>query len=115
MAVLIIASLLGSFLLAGWSGIRALRDRPVIFVQLKAAGVVEVIMVVMSIWALVARPAEVDGILVLGYLATALLFLPGAGIWAFADRTRWSSVVMLVANLSLAAMNFRIGQIWGSW
>ena len=47
-----------------------------------------------------------------GYLVTALLLLPVAAAWAFAERTRWSSVVLLVAALTVAVMEWRLVQVW---
>ncbi|WP_342748092.1 hypothetical protein [Sanguibacter antarcticus] len=49
-----------------------------------------------------------------GYLVTALLVLPLAAAWAFAERTRWSSVVMLVAALTVAFLEWRLVQIWSA-
>ncbi len=102
-------------LLAGWAGVRALRDKPVIFVQLVAAGVVEVAMIVQIVLAAIGTGSgEVapDPLLLWGYLVTALVLLPAAAWWALLDRTRWSSVVLIVAAFAIAAMQLRIWQIW---
>lgn len=46
------------------------------------------------------------------YLGTALV-LPVAAIgWALVDRTRWATVVMGVASLTVAVMLYRMHQIW---
>ena len=55
---------------------------------------------------------DVDGILLWGYVVTQLVVLPIAAAWAFAERTRWSSVVLLVAALTVAFLELRLVQIW---
>jgi hypothetical protein len=46
------------------------------------------------------------------YLVTALLIPLGAAFWAFADRSRWSTVVLGSAMLAIAVMLYRMSQIW---
>ena len=46
------------------------------------------------------------------YLVTALLIPLGAAFWAFADRSRWSTVVLGVAMIAIAVMLYRMSQIW---
>ena len=46
------------------------------------------------------------------YLITALLLPVAAIAWALVDRTRWATIVMGVASLSVAVMVFRMNQIW---
>ena len=53
-----------------------------------------------------------DAVTFWGYLATALVLLPVAAAWAFAERTRWSSVVLLVAALTVVVMQWRLVQVW---
>lgn len=100
--------------LAAWAGWRAWRDRPVILRQLYGAGVVELYLVVQLV-AVVAHPAA-DGSLT-GlfwiYVVTQLVLLPLAGLWAFAERSRWSSVVLLVAALVVGFLQLRLLQVWG--
>ena len=105
----------GALALAAWAGWRALRDRPVILRQLIAAGVVEALLVVELVVAAV-RSATGDGPADVwtfwGYLATTLVVLPVAAAWSFAERTRWSSVVLLVAALTVAFLHLRMEQVW---
>lgn len=102
--------------LAGWAGVRAARDRPVILRQLYGAGVVELALLGQ---AAVAAAAVAGGhdlaepVTLWGYLLTAAVVLPAAGAWAFVDRTRWSSVVLLVGGLTVAVMELRVLQLWG--
>ena len=104
-----------SLVLAGWAAWRTVRDRPVILRQLIFAGVIEALLVVQVVVAAVRSatgdaPADVPTFW--GYLITALLLLPIAAAWAFAERTRWSSVVLLVATLTGAFLQLRLVQVW---
>ncbi|MGC0142422.1 hypothetical protein [Pseudactinotalea sp. Z1732] len=104
-----------SLVLAGWAGIRGLRDRPVIFIQLiGGALVVLAIIAQMVVTGIALGSAEhtVDTVLLWGYLITALVLLPAAGWWAVLDRSRWSSVVLVVAAFTIAVLQLRIWQIW---
>ena len=46
------------------------------------------------------------------YLISALFVPFGAGFWALVDRSRWSTVILGVACLSVAVMLYRMSQIW---
>ncbi|MFC7432740.1 MULTISPECIES: hypothetical protein [unclassified Agrococcus] len=46
------------------------------------------------------------------YLVTALLIPPAAVLWAFADKGRWSVLVVGVGLLAVAVMVYRMHQIW---
>ena len=46
------------------------------------------------------------------YLITAVIIPPLAIVWGLVDRTRWSTVVLGVANLAVAVMVYRMYQIW---
>jgi hypothetical protein len=105
-----------SLALAGWAAAFALRDRAVVLRQLKGAAVVEAVLVVQVLVAVVVTvrgDAPDDAVTFWGYLLTALVVLPVAAAWAFAERTRWSSVVLLVAALTITVMQWRLLQIWG--
>ncbi|MEU2198867.1 hypothetical protein [Isoptericola sp. NPDC019482] len=114
---LLIVVLLACAALAAWALWFVVRDRAVILKQLIGAAVVEALVVVQAVVAgilMVARDHPVDGPLFWGYVATALVVLPVAAIWAFAERTKWSSVVLAVAALTVAFLDWRLWQIWGA-
>lgn len=46
------------------------------------------------------------------YLISALLLPLAAGFWALIERSRWSTVILGVAALSVAIMVYRMWQIW---
>ncbi len=46
------------------------------------------------------------------YLISAIFVPVGAGFWALIDRSRWSTVILGVAQLAVAVMLYRMGQIW---
>lgn len=112
---LVVAVLLGCALVAGWAAWRALRDRPVILRQLVAAGVVEALLMVQGVVAGVVAAngsGPADAVTFWGYVVTTLVILPVAAAWAFAERSRWSSVVLLVAALTVAFLQLRLVQVW---
>ncbi|MCK0118329.1 hypothetical protein MWU57_14940 [Isoptericola sp. S6320L] len=102
--------------LAGWAAWFAALDRAVILRQLFGAGAVEAVLVLQAVVAgvLQVRGHDVDGALFWGYLLTAALLLPIAAVWAFAERSRWSSVVLCVASLTVAFLQWRLWIIWGA-
>ncbi|WP_434969945.1 hypothetical protein [Microbacterium sp. bgisy207] len=46
------------------------------------------------------------------YLVSAALLPPAAVIWALLERSRWSTVIMGIAALSVAVMVWRMQVIW---
>ena len=46
------------------------------------------------------------------YLIGALLIPPLAVFWALVERSRWSTVIMGIAALSVAVMVWRVNVIW---
>ena len=114
-----LALLVGALCLAlgAWAAWFVVRDRAVVLRQLWGAAVIEGVLVLQAaiagILAATGSP-DVDGVLLWGYVLTQALILPIAAAWAFAERTRWSSVVLLVAALTVAFLEFRLLQIWGT-
>ena len=101
--------------LAGWAAVFAVRNRAVVLRQLWGAAVVEGALLLQVVVALIETArggGPSDPVTFWGYLVTALLLLPIAAAWAFAERTRWSSVVLLVAALTIVVMQWRLVQVW---
>lgn len=105
----------GSLAVAGWAGIRTIRNQPVIFKQLIFAGAVLALMLVTMVVAGIAifrgHPIG-DPILFWGYYVAGGVLFPLAGVWSLAERTRWSSVVLLVAGISFAVVQWRLYILW---
>ncbi len=113
-ALAVLAALL-AVALAGWAAVFAVRDRAVVLRQLWGGAVVEgaLVLQVLAAFLLTVRgEGPTDAVTFWGYLVTALLLLPVAAAWAFAERTRWSSVVLLVAALTVVVMEVRLVQLW---
>ncbi len=112
---LAVLAVLLALALAAWAAVFAVRDRAVVLRQLQGAAVVEAVLVLQVLAAVVATArgeAPADAVTFWGYLLTALVVLPLAAVWAFAERSRWSSVVLLVAGVTIAVMQWRLLQIW---
>lgn len=105
----------GSLVVAAWAGIRTIRDQPVIFKQLIFAGIVLGLMLITMVVAGVeifrGHPIP-DPILFWGYYIAGAVLFPIAGVWSIAERTRWSSVVLLVAGISFAVVQWRLYVLW---
>lgn len=114
LSVLVVAS---SCALALWAAWYVIRDRAVVLRQLWGGAVVEALLVVQAVVALVlvlrGHPLDAPGEF-WGYVLTQLLILPFAAAWAFAERTRWSSVVLLVAAVTVAFLEYRLLILWGA-
>ncbi|MEE6274433.1 hypothetical protein [Georgenia wangjunii] len=109
-AVAVLAAVLGA-----WAVVFAVRDRAVVLRQLILGGVVEAALVVQMVVMAVGQArghAVEDPWTLWGYVVVALILLPVAAAWALAERTRWSSVVLLVAAFSIAVMEVRVWQEW---
>lgn len=107
-------------LLAGLAGLfgigLGLLKRPPSWWSVGAISVVEgllLIQLAVSI-AFVAsgQQAVGDTVEFFGYLITALIVPPAAVAWAVLDRTKWSTMVLGVAGLTVAVMLVRMWQIW---
>ena len=110
---LVVAALCAA--LAAWATWFVVKDRAVVLRQLWGAAVVEGALLVQAVVLGVLQATgdvEVDGVLLWGYVVTQLVILPVAALWAFAERTRWSSVVLLVAAATVAFLELRVVQIW---
>lgn len=98
-----------------WGLVHAIQDRPVTGVQAPGMGVVELALVVQTVVAAVGMShgdTSSDPALLWSYLITQLVLLPIAFAWAFAERSRWSSVVLAVASLTIVVLQVRVWQIW---
>lgn len=101
--------------LGGWAAVRAIGDRPVVVRQLFAAGVVEAVLLVQLVvlGVLQGQGAEVgDPLTLWGYTVSMLFVLPAAAVVSFVERTRWSSVVLVLAALTTGFLQYRVLVLW---
>lgn len=77
---------------------------------------VEVLLIVQLVVAIISPFAgnEATGSLLefYTYLVSAILLPVGGGVWALIERSRWSTVILGLVNLSVAVMVYRMLQIW---
>lgn len=111
MTVTIVASLV----LAGWSLLATLRNRPPDRSHLAGLAVVEVALLALIGTALLAwsggdGPAEVGTFV--GYLVTLVCLPPLAGVLARMEPTRWGSVIVTVVGLVIPVVVLRLEQTW---
>jgi len=114
---LVVAVGVGTAALGVWALIWAALDRPVRMGHLVLGGVVEALLVLQAIVATVrliggTRP-DSTGTFV-GYLIGSLLVLPLGVLWALEERTRWSSVVLALACLTVGIIVLRMNAVWDS-
>jgi len=85
-------------------------------VSLGSAALVELLLVVQLIVAIIApavgNPPRGNPLEFYTYEISALIIVPLAAFWALAQRDRWSTVIVGVANLAIAVMVFRMYEIW---
>lgn len=81
-----------------------------------ATGLVEVLLLAQLVVAIVApltgNTATGSLLEFYVYLISAIVLPLAAGLWALIERTRWSTVILGVACLSVAVMVYRMQQIW---
>lgn len=81
-----------------------------------ALGLVEISLVIqlaVSIGMLIGgAQAKVSTIEYFGYLIVAILVPLAGAAWALAERSRWSTVIMGAASLTVSVMLVRMWQIW---
>ena len=101
--------------IAAWAAVFAIRDRPVILVQLIVGAGVEAVLLVV---AALAAATQVGGhrvgdpVTAWGYIITCLILLPAGAVWALIDRTRTSSFALVVVAVSLIVCEWRLWQVW---
>ncbi|HKS45066.1 MAG TPA: hypothetical protein VJT49_08100 [Amycolatopsis sp.] len=110
-----VAVALASLLVAAWSFLLAARGRAPERPLLAALAVVEVLLVAQLVIGVVLlftgnRPASLATYL--AYLVGSLLVLPAGTVWALAERSRSSTVVLGIACVAIPVMVLRLYQIW---
>lgn len=106
-------------LLAGaaviWGLVTAIANKPPGKAQLLYAAGVEAVTIIQSIIAAAEiiggfRPVELAT--TVGYLIGIVILIPIAWLWANAERSRFSGIVLAVAALGVLAMTLRLLVLW---
>jgi len=69
-------------------------------------------LLVSTILAISGERAVISTLEYFGYLLVAIIVQVAAGFWALAEKTKWSTVVLGAASLTVAVMLVRMLQIW---
>ena len=82
------------------------------FVVLAVVEVALVVQAVVGSVALAATERDVSGVTFVSYLLSVLLVLPIGAFWSLAERSRAGTAVLLVALLTVVALEVRL---WSPW
>ncbi|MFI7520832.1 hypothetical protein OG994_30395 [Micromonospora globbae] len=109
------ASIVLSLVLALWSLVSAVRNRPPDRWQLVGLGVLELALLALAVVALVAlaggeRPGEPGAFF--GYLVTLVCLPPLAAVLARMEPTRWGSGIVCAVCLVTPVVVVRLQQTW---
>lgn len=92
------------------------RDRPVDDPLFYGASALEVALVgqaVAGCIALVVTDRDIEGVTFVGYLLTAVITPPVAVLWGISEKTRWGTAVVVIAMVTVAALELRLVALWG--
>ena len=80
---------------------------------LEAVALVQALVLVVGLF---VEPGRSAGAVVeiVGYLIATLVVLPIGAALAHGERTRYGSVVLAVAGITLAVLSLRTGQVWAA-
>ena len=112
----VVAVLVVSLALASWGAVECLRDRLPPRRLLQALFGLQALLLLQLLGVLVRvgggeRPAASGAFT--GYAVMTLLLLPGALALTVEERTRWASLVLAVACLTVAVVEWRLDVTWG--
>jgi hypothetical protein len=104
-----------SLALAVWAGVLAALDRLPPKVHLQLLFLLQALVLLQAVVALV-RTGEWDGPKgeLLGYLAVSAVLVPGGLFLAVEERTRWGTLVLAAACLTLAVVVVRLQAVWAT-
>ena len=96
-----------------WALLLAALDRLPAKLHLQALFLLQGVLVVQAILAL-TRTGDWDGSKgeLTGYLAVSALLVPGGLVLAVEERSRWGTLVLAAACLTVAVVELRLLQVW---
>ena len=109
-----VATIVVALVLAAWYLLRAALNRPpsrLDLLAMAALGALVTVLVIVAVIGLLdgTRPAETSTFA--GYLLTTIAFAPTAFVLARMEPTRWGSLILGVACLTLPVLVLRLQQI----
>ncbi len=113
----VVAVLALTVLVAVVATVQMVRDQPVgdrSFVVLAVAEVAVLVQLVVGVVLLVGTDHDVDAVLFVGYLVALLVALPLGAFWSLAERSRAGTGVVLLAALTVVALELRLVDIWAA-
>jgi len=104
-----------SLALALWAGVSAALDRLLPKVHLQLLFVLQGLVVLQAVVALV-RAQDWDGPKgeLFGYLAVSAVLVPGGLVLAVEERSRWGTLVLAAACLTVAVVVVRLLAVWSA-
>ena len=104
-----------SLALAAWAGVCAVLDRLPPRVHLQLLFVLQALIVLQAVVALV-RAGDWGGSKgeLFGYLAVSAVLVPGGLVLAVEERTRWGTLVLAAACLTVAVVVVRLLAVWSA-
>lgn len=109
--VLVLCALVGA-----WTVVMVVRDQSPpsdrYFALLGLLLLVTLVQAVVGLVLLAGTDRDVPGATFVAYLLTAVLALPVGAALALVERSRWGTAVLLVAVLTVAAMEARLVDLW---
>jgi hypothetical protein len=114
---LVLAVVVVALGIAAWGVVQCARDRLPPRRLLQALFALQALLLVQLLAVLVRigggqRPEETGAFT--GYAVLTLLLLPGALALTVEERTRWASLVMAVACVTVAVVEWRLDVTWGT-
>ena len=113
----VVAVLALTVLAAAAAAVQMVRDQPIgdrTFVVLALAEVAVLVQLVVGVVQLVVTENDVDEVLFVGYLVGLLVALPIGAFWSLAERSRAGTGVVLLAALTVVALELRLADIWAA-
>ena len=97
--------------------VQMVRDQPIgdrTFVVLALTEAAVLVQLVLGVVLLVGTRNDVDAALFVGYLVGLLVALPIGAFWSLAERSRAGTGVVLLAALTVVALELRLVDIWAA-
>ncbi|VXB50404.1 hypothetical protein [Nocardioides sp. AX2bis] len=113
----VVAVLTLTVLAAAVAAVQMVRDQPIgdrTFAVLALAEAAVLVQLVLGLVLLVGTENDVDAVLFVGYLVGLLVALPIGAFWSLAERSRAGTGVVLLAALTVVALEVRLVDIWAA-